>query len=45
MADKDDGDYPKDDCESRHHISSQTLKGPEKELQSIFKTLRVDNRP
>ena len=45
MADEDDGDSPKDDYESRLHISRRTLKGPEKELQSIFKKLRVDNRP
>ncbi|KAL9979938.1 hypothetical protein ACROYT_G008460 [Oculina patagonica] len=44
MADKD-GKGPNDACEKQGQISDNKLKGTEKDLQTIFKKLRVDNRP
>lgn len=44
MADDEDG-YVKDSSENAVQINDQNLKGPEKDLQAIFKKLRVDNGP
>lgn len=44
MADKE-CDCPNDALERQDQNSETKLKGPEKDLQTIFKKLRVDNRP
>lgn len=44
MADKDGGCVD-EGCESKAQICGHKLKGPEKDLQAIFKKLKVDNGP
>lgn len=44
MADED-CDCPNNADEKEAQISKNKLKGPEKDLQSIFKKLRVDSGP
>ena len=44
MADKE-CDCPKDALEKQAQNSENKLKGPERDLQTIFKKLRVDNGP
>ena len=44
MADKDGGCVD-EGCESKAQICGHKLKGPGKDLQAIFKKLKVDNGP